>query len=90
MLTFISWQQYLLAVSILLTSYYSAVLILYYKVEIQAFFSPVKKPKSSIETESTHSVMGEPKDIFPPASIPSDELEFSSENQTELTESLNQ
>lgn len=48
MLNDISWSQYLAGAAILLTLYYAAVAILYYRREIGAFFNSHKKSAATV------------------------------------------
>lgn len=79
MLTLISWQQYLLAVSVLTASYYIVVLWLYYKNEVIAFFSRKKQETTYSHAGSHSSILGPARQPENHSLLSADELQISSE-----------
>lgn len=81
MFTSISWLQYLIASLALATIYYSAILLLYYRVEIAFFFK--KKTDNSANSEiprfSNRTILGEAKADLTIASVSNEELLFNSD-----------
>lgn len=88
MFTFISWQQYLLAVIILVTAYYAVILFSYYRVEIVAIFNLNKDKQTNTEPilHNKESILGEIHQDNYETSISPEELQFSSETPSQLTE----
>jgi len=86
MFTFISWQQYLLAIIALITLYYSGILLVYYRVEIATIFNwkMTRQIKFEPTNLNSNSVLGEIKQNDQEASLSSEELEFSSETQSQI------
>ena len=88
MFTSISWQLYLLAITTLVTLYYSGVLLVYYRVEIAAILN--WKMDRHIEFESTNpnsnSVLGETRQDNQGNSFSQEDLQFSSESDSQSTQ----
>ncbi|HEY0900173.1 MAG TPA: hypothetical protein VGD90_12630 [Sphingobacteriaceae bacterium] len=76
MLSFISWQQYLLALAIGGFLYYVLIILAYYRKDLSSFFSE-KRPS---EINQSRSILGMAKPDAN-ASISSSEIEFSSDNE---------
>lgn len=87
MLTSISWQQYLQAITILLSIYYAAVILLYFRVEFFAILQRIKKGKPFHETHSgKKEVLGAIAQDPHERSFNAEELEFSSREANQLIE----
>ncbi|MDB5119759.1 MAG: hypothetical protein JWN56_977 [Sphingobacteriales bacterium] len=79
MFTSISWQQYLVAVTSLAAVYYAVVLAFYYRDILKAALG--RKSKSAIDPSSENqAIIGEIKPNNRETLLPSEELQFSSEN----------
>lgn len=87
MLTSISWPQYLQALAILIAGYYSAVILLYYRVELFAILQRIKSGKSVREPdEPRKEVLGKIAGDQSEHSLSSEELEFSQEDLNQSIE----
>ena len=77
MLSSISWLQYLSALTILVTGYYTVVIFIYYRFEIISFFDPKKNESSYSETKPIQkNILGEAKANPNESSLSADELRF--------------
>jgi hypothetical protein len=79
MLTSISWQQYLLASAIIVVLYYTVIILLYYRGEVRSFFTS-KASDNPKDLPNQHlSILGDVRLEKHETSILSEELQFSSE-----------
>ncbi|MET4082972.1 hypothetical protein ABIB40_002939 [Pedobacter sp. UYP30] len=81
MLSSISWLQYFSALAILVTGYYSIVILTYYRLEIVSLINH-KKPNSDCSDSEPiqKNILGETKDNPNESTLAADELRFSSED----------
>lgn len=87
MLHSISWLQYAIAVSLLLTGYYLAIIIIHYRPQIMTLVNGKGQYPNDIEPLPVEkNVLGEIQPDLNGASIVSEELEFSSDQADQLTE----
>ncbi|MGB4400947.1 MAG: hypothetical protein WBJ10_16355 [Daejeonella sp.] len=87
MLHSISWLQYAIAISLLLTVYYLAVILIYYRPQIVAMVNGKGQYPNDIEPYPVEkNVLGEIQPDHNGASILSEELQFSSDQADQLTE----
>lgn len=87
MLHSISWLQYAIAISILLTGYYLAIILMYYRPQIRAIVNGKCQYPNDIEPyPSEKNVLGKIQPDVNGASIVSEELQFSSDQADQLTE----
>lgn len=87
MLTSISWQQYLQAISILTVTYYTAVILIYFRVEVLVILHRIKNGKPLLETHSSKKeVLGTIVQDQHERSFNAEELEFSPEESDQLIE----
>lgn len=87
MLHSISWLQYAIAISLLLTVYYLAVILIYYRPKIIAMVNGKSQYLNDIEPYPVEkNVLGEIQPDMNGASIVSEELQFSSGQPDQLTE----
>mgnify|MGYP001392231875 CR=1 FL=1 len=87
MLHSISWLQYAIAVSILLTGYYLAIILIYYRQQLIAMVNGKSQYKNEIETyRSEKNVLGKIQPDLEVNSILSEELQFSSGQADHLNE----
>lgn len=86
MLNSISWLQYAIAISILLTGYYLAIILIYYRPQIMAIVNGNVQYPNDIEPYPEKNVLGEIQPDLNGASIVSGELQFSSDKTDQLTE----
>lgn len=85
MLTSISWQQYLQAIAILTASYYAAVLLLYFRVELFALINRIKNGKPIHETPfGKKEVLGAIAPDQYQRSVNTEELEFAPNESNQL------
>ncbi|MES3019900.1 MAG: hypothetical protein V4721_19090 [Bacteroidota bacterium] len=90
MLHSISWLQYAIAISILLTGYYLAIILIYYRSQIMAMVNGKGQYPNDLEPyPSDKIVLGEIQPDPNNASIVSEELQFSSDQADQLTEENN-
>lgn len=87
MLTSISWQQYMLALSILITGYYSVVILLYFRVELFSILNRIKNGKPIHKSHSVRKeVLGAIAQDQNESSVNAEELEFPSREFDQLIE----
>lgn len=86
MLHSISWLQYAIAISLLLTGYYLVIVLIYYRPQIMAIINgKVQYPNDIEPYPSEKNVLGEIQPDLNGASIVSEELQFSSDQADQLT-----
>jgi hypothetical protein len=77
MLSSISWLQYLSALAILVTGYYSVIIFIHYRFEIISLFDPKKRETTSPDSKSIQkNILGEAKGNPNESSLSADELRF--------------
>lgn len=87
MLHSISWLQYAIAISLLLTVYYLAVILIYYRPQIMAVVNGKGQYTNDIRPYPVEkNVLGEIRPDLNGASIVSEELQFSSDQADQSTE----
>ncbi len=87
MLNSISWLQYVVALAMLITGYYSVIVSIYYRTEITSILKWKKTGERDLESKSHHgNVLGEIKNDPHESSLSSEELRFTSESPNHLTE----
>lgn len=79
MLTFINWQQYLLAITTLGIVYYAIILLFYYRVELVALFHRSTSQQTTPEPShlNQHPILGEINQESTPPLFLSEDLRFS-------------
>lgn len=85
MLSSITWQQYLLAVTALALIYYIAVLFLYYRQDLIGVFNRKSIKQTATESQGTSSIMGEAKKEAYGTPVSQQEIQFA-EPSPELTD----
>ena len=84
MLSSISWLQYLLAMAVVVTGYYSIIIFIYYRMEIFSMLYSKKRNAAQTEPPQLHkNVMGETRGNANETILTSEELRFSSELSNE-------
>lgn len=85
MLHSISWLQYAIAISLLLTGYYLVIVLIYYRQRIMALVNGKVQYPNDIEPYlSEKNVLGEIQPGVSGDSILSEELQFSSDHADQL------
>lgn len=81
MLSSISWLQYLSALAILVTGYYSVLIFIYYRFEIISFFDRKKRETSYADFKPVRkNILGEAKGNPNESSLCADELRFGADD----------
>jgi hypothetical protein len=81
MLSSISWLQYLSALAILVTGYYSVIIFIYYRFEIISFFDQKKRETTYADSQSIQkNILGEAKGNPNESSLSADELRFDADD----------
>lgn len=76
----------MLALAALVTSYYSAVILIYYRTEIDSILNRKKEVSANLESPTQNEILGVVSEDINQTSHSTDELRFSSEDSNQLNE----